>query len=138
MSYYEALWAELRDDPLARGYASMSDEEAADDLNTAYRTEPRMEITKAQLWENTDLAEYAALTAAGRQAYDVLVNLDDIDVSEGTNSRDALAALFPAGSTTRVNLVALVTDPLPITRAEELGLVRVKPGHVRDARLLGV
>ena len=33
----DILAAELRDDPLGRGYAAMDDHQAADDLNTSYR-----------------------------------------------------------------------------------------------------
>lgn len=50
---YAALHDELENDPLARVYSEMTDSQAADDLNTAYRT---------QLFESIDQTEYAALT----------------------------------------------------------------------------
>lgn len=42
MAEISVLIAELSTDPLGRGYAAMSDEEAADDLNLAYRPGSRI------------------------------------------------------------------------------------------------
>ena len=39
---YPALKAEIEGDPLTRGYAAMTDQEIADDMNTVYRTRNRV------------------------------------------------------------------------------------------------
>ena len=135
---YQALWNELINDPATVGYIdpanSSNDIENARLLNEESQTVPRTEITSAELWENTDLSEYKSLTAGERQAYDVLVNLETIDVSEGTNSRTTLAALFPQGSNTRANLVALVQESVPTSRAEQIDWPRVYAHHIETAR----
>lgn len=44
---YQALKTELTTDPLVRGYSGMSDEAAASDLNTEYRTNTSLDIAQA-------------------------------------------------------------------------------------------
>ena len=131
---YGKLKAELDSDPGKLGYAGKKDAEIAGLLNAVNQPVARTSITAAELWENTALAEYSALTAAGRQAYDVLISLGSIDVAVGTNSREALAALFPQGSVTREKLLALVNKSLFKSRAEILGLGAVAAGHIPKAR----
>ena len=50
----DKLRDELTTDPLARGYSGMSDKEAADDLNTEYRTTPKATITGDEAFTATD------------------------------------------------------------------------------------
>ena len=131
---YATLYTEITNDPAGLGYAGKTDAEIAALLNAETQETARTTITAAQLWENTLLSEYAVLSAAGRDAFWGLCNLDGIDVAAGTNSRAALMQLFPQGSTTRAALVALLQTPLMRSRAAVLGLGRVKPGHVAKAR----
>jgi len=48
--------------------------------------------------------------------------------------KQELGAIFPAGSQTRTNLIALLKRDG--SRADELGLGHVTPSHVADARRL--
>ena len=57
----DILRAELTDDPLGRGYSGMSDEEAAADLNTAYRSRNLAALTASGVLNAVDVAEYNAL-----------------------------------------------------------------------------
>ena len=134
---YEALFNEITNDPEAIGYSGMTDAEIATALNAETQQVDRTSITKQELWENTSLTEYAALTAAARQAYGVLIDMDNIDVTAGSNSRVTLAALFAAGSTTRANLLALVDVPVTTSRAEILSLGLVTTGDVERAKAFG-
>lgn len=59
--------------------------------------------------EATDDAEYAALSAANKAIYGIIVSCGTVDLSEGTAVRDKLLAMFGAGTTTRDNLAALVS-----------------------------
>lgn len=118
-----ALATEINTDPTGRGYAphitSGNDGEIAILLNEVQAgiNIQRSSLTSPEIFEATDLAEYRALTAQSRQMYQVVVTIGSgaggpsgggIPVGPGTNARLILAGLFPAGSTTRANLVALV------------------------------
>lgn len=135
---YSALWDELTNDPAAVGYVApnnpANDVENAGLINDETQTVERMSITAAELWENTDLTEYRVLGIEARDAYNVLVGLETIDVAEGSNSRTALANLFPAGTTTRANLVALVQETRTVSRASQLGFGRVYVHDIETAR----
>ena len=125
------LRTELLTDPLGRGYASKTDQQCADDLNTVYRTRPRTNIPTWEVLEATIPAEYATLTAAEKQRYQIFISAGTLNPA-GTNTRAAFSAMFAAGTTTRTNLLELASEPC--SRAAELGIPRVKPGHVAEAR----
>lgn len=131
---YHSLGHEVVEDPAGLGYTGKTDSQVAAILMAVNQQVACTKISAAELWENTNLAEYAGLTAARLQAYNVLISLGTIDVSGGTNSREALKDLFPAGGPTRTKLVALISKPLLKSRAEILGLGLVWPGHVGKAR----
>lgn len=134
---YAVLWNEISFDPAGKGYAGMPDAEIASTINAYTEAMDRVSITSAELWESTALAEYKSLVTAGRQAYGVLVSLATIDISPGSNGRVTLLALFPTGSTTRDNLIALAQTPVITSRAAILGLGVVKPGYVAKAKAWG-
>ncbi len=48
------LRTELLTDPLVRGYSTMSDQEAADDLNTEYRSRDRTSMDPTEDWLSFD------------------------------------------------------------------------------------
>lgn len=123
---------ELQNDPLGRGYAGMTDAQVAADMNTTYREIDRGVIDSRLILIATDASEYVALTAQQRGMFQALVSPGTVDVSD-TNVRATFAALFGAGTTTRDNLLALSTKT--VSRAEELGLPRIKPGYIEKARL---
>ena len=126
----EILAAELADDPLDRGYDGMTDQQAADDLNTAYRSANVDAVSSADVYDAIVPAEYTGLTAAQKSILSDIFSLSEVRVQG--NTRDALLAIFGAGTTTRTNLAALTTAS--ITRAAELGLPAIHAGDVAAAR----
>jgi hypothetical protein len=127
----ETLKDELNIDPLSRGYASMSDEEAAINLNTVYRTMARDYVAGWEIFNVTDDTEYGALTDSQKASWDALCGIDNVSIDSGiAKSREA--ELFGPGTTTRDNLISLKT--LNVSRGVELGLGVVKVGHIEEAR----
>ena len=147
MPTYEKLIAELADDPLDRGYSSMSDEDAAADLQTEYRSDLQpVPMASVVRWcarhdslASLDTAASSAspgVRSVARAAQIMIAsphiesfNVHDPELSE------MLDALVTAGVFTldeRDDLVALGTTPT--SRAAELGLGRVKPGYIGKAR----
>ena len=131
------LAAELTNDPLARGYAGMTDQQAADDLNTAYRTQTIDFVTGAEIFNATDDTEYGALTETQKASWDRLCGISTVDVTSGI-AKAREAELFGPGTTTRTNLLALKN--IPITRAQELDILEaeteINAEHVTAARIL--
>lgn len=130
MADYVALHRELIGDPLARGYAQMSDIEAARDLNTAYRVRvmPTM-VTVRTLLARMDppiaAALLDALTAAAQT--DPVVNWamhaferDGIDVGH-PNTRAQLDVLVAQGLLEAQHAAALkAVAERPVSRAVEV------------------
>lgn len=137
MADIPALKQELTENPLGRAAYSGTDQEAADDLNTAYREVIRSNLSGSTIFNAIVPSEFSALTAdQQRFVRDVFSLGDAVDVGPGTNARTVLLDAFGVGTTTRDNLVAAVT--VNITRAEELNLLgrspEIGPAHVAEAR----
>jgi hypothetical protein len=128
------LGDELTGDPLGRGYDAMTAEEAAIDLTTQYRSGPVEAVTGAAILNTTDDAEFDALPDTAKDRWLALCAIDSIDVTSGV-AKAIEADLFGPGTATRTSLLAMKTRP--ISRATELGLPTVKPGHVEEARRNG-
>ena len=62
-----------------------------------------------QIWGATDQTEYQALSAGGKTNYNNIVHMGTVDLNTGTTSRAVLWNLFDSESTTRANLLALLT-----------------------------
>jgi len=121
----QVLIAELRDDPLGRGYAGMSDDEAGASLSAADR-----DITVSHTITRLTLncfgliranAMWAGLVAAnGQVAYSLEnggLNVNDADVQA------TLAALVAADVLTQAEAAALIAlANRTVCRAEELGI----------------
>jgi len=122
---------ELTDDPLTRGYSGMTNLEAADDLNTVYRTRTRDVVSGYEIFNATDDTEYAALTDAQKSSWDALCGIEQIDTASGV-AKAREAELFGPGTDTRTNLAA-VRSPAA-SRAVELGIGTVYEGNVQEAR----
>ena len=134
----DILKDELLNDPLARGYSGMTDAQVADDLNTAYRSRNRTSMTGDEIAQQADPTEYAALddgsannTPDTKGHWLALCGRETIDPIAAANVQ-LVTAIFGGGSVTVTNLQAARVEP--ITRAQELGLGIVKPGHVEEAR----
>jgi hypothetical protein len=127
----EKLATELTDDPLGRGYAGMTDQEAADDLNTEYRTKPKPTITGDEAFTATDAGEFATLTDHQRVLWMAFTGKDAINPFHAVNVA-LVDWIFGDDSTTVANLAVIRVTPC--SRAVELGLGIVRPGHVENAR----
>lgn len=130
----QKLKVELVSDPLGRGYAGMSDQEAADDLNTAYRQVQDERIDPATVYNNVDVSEFLALATAQRQEVWDIVHVGGVGglwIRSGDTARERFVAIFGGASTTIANLLVVITHD--VSRAVELG-IRVKPGLVAEAR----
>ena len=146
---YEILTAELIADPLGRGYAEMTDQEAADAMNAVDRTRNKTPH-KAPLWQIKQLCleqgvwfalklaaatespiQGAAATAVELIEDDRFENLD----LDNAAAQQMLAALAAGGVVTQAQsdaIYALGTETL--SRAAELGLPTVALQDIEIAR----
>lgn len=131
---YTKLWLEISLDPENIGYAKKTNAEIADLVNITTGPIERGTVAAYEIIEATEPAEFIALTAAAKQIYQIITGAGTVNI-RGPNTRKALAGMFGAGTTTRANLLALQTETQ--TRATQLGLGAVYPGHVGKARLVG-
>lgn len=125
----DILKDELANDPLTRGYASMTDETAADDLNSVYRSRDRTSMTASEVLNAVDNAEYTALANAAKDRLWQLLGIGDLNPF-GVEAT-LMQSIFGAGATITALAAARVES---ITRAQELGLSPVKVGQVEEAR----
>jgi len=148
---YPVLIAELTGDPLGRGYAGMSDSQAAADLNTAYRTGLhtrfitfRTLITElehrgraAQLLDK--LTENSQSNKTTSLALDMLKTYSEgggIDISRPAcrahidELADKTSLVIPPEWAAEIKALA----ETQISRAEELGLPYIDPGNIAAAR----
>lgn len=126
----DILKDELVNDPLTRGYSAMTPEEAAANLNTKTRTRLRTSMTSSEVLNQVVVAEFNALTEANKRTIWDILHIGDINPT-GVEAT-IFVNIFGAGSTTISNLSAARTES--ISRAQELGLGEVKPGHVEEVR----
>ena len=113
------------------GVYSEDDAIAAGQLNTINRTRIRTSMTGDEVFAATDPGEFGALTEHKRLTWLSLCGRSATDPAETAN--EALVKwIFGASSATLTALVAARTEH--ITRAAELGLGFVYPGHVENAR----
>ncbi len=129
----DILNSEITSDPLARGYSGMSDEEVTVSLNTVDRTCTVSTVTGAAIFNATNDLEFGALTAENKDRWVQLCQIGEIDISSGI-AKALEADIFGEATTTRANLQSLKSPEC--SRAAELGLGTVKPGHVEEARRL--
>jgi hypothetical protein len=117
-SNLQDLKTELITDPLSRGYAAMTDAQAAADILTKYRSRNRTYLSASEIFEAIDLAQFTALTADQKTQVQAVLNLgDNIQVGPGTKARAFLLNAFPNGATFDA-LVEAVSEN--ISRAQEL------------------
>lgn len=129
----QALKTEIDTDPLARGYAGMTDEQIAKSLAVQDRQPFRDGLTGGMIASSIVLTELTGLTAGQQNYVRALFSAADIPLTDQLKTE--LSALFPAGSTTRANLVALLKRQG--TRAEELNLGgQPTPSDVAEAKRL--
>lgn len=113
-----ALKAEITTDPLTRGYSGMSDDAIAASLAVPNRQADREALDSGTLVASIVSADYVGLTANQKDYVRLVAMATSVPLTAALKSE--LGAIFPAGSTTRANLIAL--QKRPGTRAEELNL----------------
>jgi hypothetical protein len=144
---YSTLAAEIAVDPLARGYAGMTDVQVAESLGTADRTE----VAGRRVDERAILGEFAT-PAAGEaflQKLEVIAGSDDLVArvlrwmrpsEEGVDvghpaTREMLDSLVGSAGVTAEEVAAVkAMAERPISRSEELKLGYVASRHVGRAR----
>ena len=126
----QALKTELTTDPLARGYPGMGDEAAANSLNVRDRQANRDALDSGSLIAAIVRSEYTLLTAIEKDYLRLIALAPSMPLTATVKTE--LSAIFPAGSATRANLIALLKQPA--SRGEELGLGFVTPSDVANAR----
>lgn len=126
------LQTELTNDPEARGYASMTDAEAADDLNTKYRSRNRTNMTGDEVFANIESqAIWDGLTDNKRLEFLALCGRDTLDPF-GSANVDLVKSVFGGASVTVSNLATARVES--ISRAVELSLGEVTGSDVEVAR----
>lgn len=134
MADYVAIKAELDADPLARGYAGMTSVQVSDSMNnTIDRSVPADPISGDEMFSLSDNAEFDALSADKKDRWVMFTRSDTIDLQYSSN-QNLVNHIFGNPSTTRTALIDRST--VLVSRAVELELGSVKPGHVETARAL--
>ncbi len=136
---------ELTGDPLVRGYSTMSDQEAAEDLNTEYLSRNRTSMSGDEIAQQAVPVAFDALddgsannTADVKSHWLALCGRGSIDPFASANEQ-LVISIFGVGSQTVLNLQAARVEP--ISRAEDLRdtnpdfPVPVLPRHVTAARM---
>jgi len=126
------LKQELENDPLGRSYITMSDAEAATDINSLYRTRDRNSMTATEVLNTVDTAEWQALTdAEQRRIWDILHMGGSLNPFG--NEAQIFISVFGSGSTTIQGLAEARVES--ISRAREIGLPEVRESDVYKARM---
>lgn len=129
------LKTELTTDPLSRGYATKTDEQAAATFAINDRQPNRDSLDTGLLAASLTRADLgnAAVTANDKDYLRIVVSAGTLPLT--ATIKTELGAIFPAGSTTRANLLALMKRPG--NRAEELNLGGIPTASdVADAKRL--
>ena len=121
------LQDERTNDPLARGYSGMTDQQIVDDINDTYRTRNRTSVTGAAFKAQWDETEFSALTEGQKDLLYSMAARDDLDPF-GIDAQ-TVQDIFPGGGTTITTLAAWRVES--ISRATELGLPEVLIGDVQ-------
>lgn len=129
---YLLLRNELDTDPLTRGYAAMSDLEAATSLNEENRTRSRNRMTASDVLNAVVPSEYTALSDTDKRTIWDVLHLGDINPF-GVEAT-LFTQVFGAGSGTLIALAAMRNET--ISRGEELGLGTVRESDVFKARAI--
>jgi hypothetical protein len=127
-----ALKNELTTDPLLRNYAAMTDEQAADSLNLRNRQPDAETLSSGAFVASLVSAEYDLLSNGKKDYCRLIAMAGSLPIT--AQLKTELAGIFAAGTQTRANLLAAVKRTG--SRAEELGLGRVTPSDVANARRL--
>ncbi len=121
-----SLRDEVLNDPLGRGYSTMTNAEVVIDLYTKYRLRPKSLMTGSEVMNATDKSEYNSLSDFYRELYWNILHLGELNPF-GVE-KDILVDIFGSGSLTIEALQNARQEN--ISRVTELSLGVVKEGHV--------
>ena len=124
------LTHELSVDELGRGYSTMSDQEAVDDMHIAYRTRNRTSMSSSEILNAVDASEYTSLSNTKKVEFWNLMSIGTLNPF-GVEAT-LLVNIFGDDSNTITALKALRKES--ITRVTELGLGEVKSRNIGYAR----
>lgn len=127
------LKAEITGDPLARGYAGMTDLQITTSLNVVDRTRQRATIPVSEVVRAFVASELDALTTGKKANLQIMLMAGTIEVNN-TNVRAVFFDAFASGSATRTALIALADET--VSRGEELGIGFVSLGNVQQAKAM--
>jgi len=97
-------------------------------LNAPVPADDVTQLSASQIFEAIEQTDYDALDAAAQNRIELILKLgDNIEVGPGSKARAWLVAAFGAGTTTRDNLLSLVTNQTQ-PRWQALGLSLIKAG----------
>lgn len=143
---YDALVPELRNDPLARGYAGMTDPEVVASLYAADRPGPMTTRTPQEVYDALTVAEIAAIEAAALDDQKAQENqaalawlgycsvAASLDLTAGARGRVLLDGLVSAGIVSAASRTAVLAAAATlISRAEEIKMGTCEAGNVRSA-----
>jgi hypothetical protein len=126
----DALKAELLAAHPVTGPYDVDDAVAADQLNAVNRIRNKSSLTGSQVLNAIDKAEYNSKTADQKGLVWDILHLGELNPF-GLEA-DLMADIFTGDSPTITALQALRVEEC--SRAVEIGLGEVKPGHVWEAR----
>ena len=110
---------EIANDPLGRGYDSMTDADIVVSLNTKNIQRNKIVMTGKEIFAQQNSADYAALSDAKKQQWISLTSHDEIDPF-GSAVQVALD-IWGDGSATVLNLVAARVETISQGEALNLG-----------------
>lgn len=105
---------------------------AADELNALNVARVRSSMSGSELMDNTNAAEYAALTDAKKSQWLSLCAQDSVNPEVGGVVQSIVVDIFGGGSATVTALAAARQET--VSQATVLGLPRVTDGDVLTAR----
>ena len=124
----QKLCDEIANDPLGRGYASMTTEEISADLSTEYRQVFYSTVSGMDLFEGIEPADWVTLSEANKTQ--VLSLLSFPVIKPQGKVRTFLISIFGGGSATIANMANISRHYL--TRSTELGVSDVRPGVIQE------
>lgn len=115
-------------------YGALSDQAAADVLNTLSEADVKPFISGGDMFSVTDAGEFDLLTDAERSEWLSLCAIDNVNPANGTPAAAVTIRIFGGGSVTTTSLIALRS--ITVSPASVAGLPFVREDHVRIARTL--
>jgi len=129
-----ALRAELDAGHPVTGPYSADPQDAANEINAQNVASIRASMTGAELWANTDPADYAALSDSAKAQWLSFCAISDHDTTQGGLAQQFVVQLFGGGSATVAALATARQETVSQATALDLGSVRA--AQIKAARAL--